>query len=79
MHVEIFIFNDDERNRVLDLALYAVLVGRRNEKLQPQVIRKRQELVAPRRVDSVKRLVEEDRRGLRRILVAASVVEELRE
>ena len=60
------------------LALHAVLVRRRNEELEPERVRKGEKLVAPRRVDSVERLVEQEKRRLRRLHAVAAVEQEFR-
>ena len=60
------------------LALHSVLVRRRNEELEPERVREGEKLVAPRRVDSVERLVEEEERRLGRLHTVAAVEQEFR-
>ena len=59
-----------------DFTLHAVLIRRRNEELEPQVFRKGQQLVAPRRVDPIEGFVEKQERRLGRFHAIAAMEEE---
>ena len=74
MNIEIFILDDDKRNRMFNLALNTVLIWRRNKELQPQVIGERQKLIAPRRVDSVECFIEKNGRSFRHIDTVAAMI-----
>lgn len=39
MYVQILVLNNDKRNRMTNFVLASVLVWRRNEELQPEVVR----------------------------------------